>query len=129
MRSGHKTSRWIVGVTIAAGTAGAILAFAGIATPARIPLVLLALIAAPAAAVAGLLPGFDLLARVVVAGSAALVINVAVAAAMLVAGIWSPVSGLAAVLLISVLLTVVRLLARPLTVTAANPAADTQHAA
>lgn|ERR1022692_185661 len=123
MRSGHRTPRWLVGGTIAAGTSGAILAFAGVQTPVRVPLVLLSLIAMPAVAVAELLPSLDPLARVVVTGSAAVVINVAVAAGLLVAGAWSPTTGLAAVLLISACMAMVRLLVGPPSLAATERAA------
>jgi hypothetical protein len=123
MRSGHRTPRWLVGGTIAAGTSGAILAFAGMQTPVRVPLVLLSLIAMPAVAVAELLPSLDPLAKVVVAGSAAVVINVAVAAGLLVAGAWSPTIGLAAVLLISACMAMVRLLVGPPSLAATERAA------
>lgn len=109
MKSGHRMSSWITGGAITAGTAGAVLAFAGIDTPVRLPLVLLFLAAAPAIAVASLLPGLDPFGRVVVAGAAALVINVGVAAAMLVAGSWSPRAGLVIVAVISIMLAAIRL--------------------
>jgi hypothetical protein len=123
MRSGHRTPRWVVGGTITAGTVGAILAFTGAQTPARVPLVLLSLIAMPAVAVAELLPALDPLSKVVVAGSAALVINVAVAAGLLVAGAWSPTTGLVAVLVISAGMAVVRLLIGPPSLAATGRAA------
>jgi hypothetical protein len=89
----------------------------------RVPLVLLSLIAMPAVAVAELLPSLDPLARVVVTGSAAVVINVAVAAGLLVAGAWSPTTGLAAVLLISACMAMVRLLVGPPSLAATERAA------
>jgi hypothetical protein len=101
MESGHKAFRLVVGGTISVGIAGAILAFAGVDTPARVPAVLLFLIVGPAVAVASLLPGLDVLAKTVIGVTAAVVINAGVAAAMLVVGIWSPLAGLAAVALIS----------------------------
>ncbi|HXP21387.1 MAG TPA: hypothetical protein VN840_17225 [Streptosporangiaceae bacterium] len=110
MKSSHTAARWITGCAIAAGAAGAVLAFAGIETPLRAPLVLVILAIAPALAVASLLPGLDPFGRLVVAGTAALVINAGVATVMLVAGSWSPRAGLAIVLLISAMLAAIRLL-------------------
>lgn len=74
-------------------------------------LVLVFLAAGPALAVATLLPGFDPLARLVLAGAAAIGINVAVAEVMLASGTWSPRLGLAIVAAISALIVAGRALA------------------
>lgn len=66
------------------------MAIANIGSPLRAPLVLIFLLIAPAAATAGLLDRFDGLARLVIAGTAAIVINFLVAEIMLAAGLWSP---------------------------------------
>lgn len=113
MRLGHRLTRWAVGGVVAAGAAGAVLACAGIDTPARLPLVLAFLAAVPALAVASLLGGFDSFARMVVAGTAAIVIDILIAEAMIASGTWSVRTGMAAVALVSVLIAASRpLLAR-----------------
>lgn len=112
MKPSSAAVRWITGGAITAGAAGVVLAFAGVDTPVRVPLVVLFLTAAPAVAVASLLPGLDPFSRLMVAVAAALVINVVVAEAMLAADFWSLQAGLAIVALISVMLAVVRLLPR-----------------
>ncbi|MGI9009507.1 MAG: hypothetical protein ACR2FU_25515 [Streptosporangiaceae bacterium] len=108
MRSGSGLHRWLAGGAIAAGLAGAVLAIAGITTPLRVPLVLIFLSAVPALAVASLLPGLDGLAKLVVAGTAAIVIDIGVAEVQLATGTWSPRMGLVAVALISVMLAACR---------------------
>ncbi len=87
------------------------LALAGAQTPARLPLVLVFLVVVPALAVAGTFCATDRLAKVVVAGSAALVIDLVVAEAMILTGGWSPRTGLIALALVSVLIVAARLLA------------------
>ncbi len=101
-------SRWVIGVLIAAAIAGAMLAVAEVQTPARVPLALLFLLAAPALAVAALLGGIDALGKVVIAGSAALVINMAVAESMIATGTWSLRLGIALVALVSVVIAAAR---------------------
>ncbi len=101
MRSGDGLTRWLAGGVIAAGTAGAILALADVETPLRVPLVLIFLAGVPALAVASLLGGVDAYARLVVAGSAAIVVNIVVAEAMILSGTWSARTGLVAVALVS----------------------------
>ena len=125
MDSGHKALRLVV-LASAAGAVGVIAAFAGIDMPARAPAVLLFLIVGPAAAVASLLPGLDVLAKIVIGGTAAVVINAGIAAAMLVVGIWSPVAGLAAVALISAALAAAKLFAGPQLAVASDHLASPQ---
>jgi len=108
MRSRHAFARWVAGGVVAAGAAGAVLAFAGIDAPVRAPLVLAFLSAVPALAVWSLLGGIDSFARIVVAGSAAIVIDILVTEAMIISGTWSPRTGLAAVALVSALIAASR---------------------
>jgi prepilin signal peptidase PulO-like enzyme (type II secretory pathway) len=103
MRSGQSLKRWLIGAVLAAGAVGAALAIAGVATPARLPLVLVFLAAAPAFSVAVAFRAMDRLARIVLAGTSAIIINFLVAEVMLMAGAWSPRAGVAAVGLISIL--------------------------
>jgi hypothetical protein len=112
MRSGRSVTRWLIAGVLAAGAVGAALVIAGVSTPARVPLVLIFLAGVPAFAVASLLSGFDLLARIVIAGTSAIVINFGVAQAMIAAGHWSPRAGLASVAVVSALLAAARLLTR-----------------
>ena len=108
MRSRLGLQAWLAGGAVAVGLAGAVLALAGISTPLRVPLILIFLAAVPALAVARLLPGLDGLAKLVVAGTAAIVIDMGVAEVQLATGTWSPRIGLVAVALISVMLAACR---------------------
>lgn len=101
MRAKSIAPRYLWGGVIGAGSVGAILALAGINTAIRGPLVVLFLVAAPALAVASVLRSLDVGARIVVAVTAAIVINVLVAESMLASGLWSPRAGLVAIALIS----------------------------
>ncbi len=101
-------SRWLIVGVLAAGAVGAALALAGITGPARAPLVLIFLASAPALAVASLLGPLDRLAKVVIAGTSAIVINFAVAETMIAAGTWSPDVGVAAVGVVSALIAASR---------------------
>lgn len=94
---------------VVAGLAGVVLALAGSGSPFRSPLVLLFLVTAPAMAVAGLLRGLDVVARVFVSCLAMIVINACVAETMLAAGAWSPKAGLVVVVVIAAALWVVQL--------------------
>jgi hypothetical protein len=85
-----------VGVAVA-GAAGLGLVALGGAPVLRASLVLLLLVVAPTAAVAGLLPGFDHFARLIIAFAATIAILALTASIMLLAGLWSPVGGLLAV--------------------------------
>jgi hypothetical protein len=108
MRSGRNVMNWLIVGSLAAGAVGAALAIAG----ARTPLVLLFLALAPAFAVLTWLDGLDRLARVVVAVTGAVVVNFAVAEAMIMTGGWSPRAGVAAVALVSVIIAAPRLARR-----------------
>ena len=94
--------RAVTAVAIAAGSVGAIMANANISSPVRAPLALIFLLVAPAAAIAGLLDRFDGLARLIIAGTAAIVINFLVAEIMLAAGLWSPRGSVIVVTVITV---------------------------
>ena len=104
MRSGQSVRGWLIGAVLAAGAVGAALAIAGVATPARLPLLIIFLAAAPAFAAALAFRGLDRLAGVVLAGTSAIIIDFLVAEVMLLAGGWSPRVGVAAVGLISILI-------------------------
>ena len=110
MRAGETLSRWSIGVVIAASIAGAALAVAGAQTPARMPLVILFFLAVPGLAVASIFRGVDLLGRVVIAGSAALVIDMAIAESMIATGTWSQRLGIALVALVSAVIAAIRIL-------------------
>jgi hypothetical protein len=71
-------------------------------------LVLIFLAGAPALAVASLLGPLDRLAKVVIAGTSAIVVNFAVAETMIAAGTWSPRAGVAAVGVLSALIAASR---------------------
>jgi hypothetical protein len=96
----RRASRLAAVAVLAAGAVGAVLELAKVDSPARGPLVLLFLVAAPALAVAGLLPEIHGLARLVVAVAAAIVIDALVAIVMLATGGWSARAGLLAVAVI-----------------------------
>ncbi len=110
MRSGRSVTAWLIGGSLAAGAVGAALAIAGAGTPLKLPLLLLFLVLAPALAVSSWLTGFDLAARVVIAGTAAIVVNFGVAETMIVCGVWSPRAGVAAVALLSALIAAINFL-------------------
>jgi hypothetical protein len=97
-----RMSRSIAAAVLAAGAVGVALELARVNSPARDPLVVLFLVAAPALAVAGLMRGTDGFARLIIGITAAIVINSLVAVVMLAAGVWSPRAGLLAVAAISV---------------------------
>jgi hypothetical protein len=79
---------------VAAGSIGVLLELSGVRSAVVSALVVVFLLIAPAAAIAGLLRGFDLLARAVLAAAGAVVMVTAVAMIMLAAGAWSPQAGL-----------------------------------
>ncbi len=108
MRARETMSRWVIGVVVAVAMAGAVLAVAEVQTPARLPLALVFLLAVPGFAVASLFGGIDPLGRVVIAGSAALVIDMAIAESMIATGTWSVRLGIALVALVSVVIAATR---------------------
>ena len=101
MRAEIAAPRYLRGGIVVAGSAGVLLALAGVNSPARGPLVLLFLLAAPGLAVASLLRRLDPWARSAVAVTAAMAVNVLVAETMLAAGAWSPSAGLLTIAAIS----------------------------
>jgi len=94
--------------SLAAGTVGAVLAIAGVYSPVRLPLVLVFLALAPALAAGTWLGGLDRTARIVVAGTSAIVVNFGVAETMIISGAWSPRLGIAMVALLSGLIAVIQ---------------------
>gem|GEM_PF-6126812 len=94
---------------VVAGLAGMVLVLAGSSSPLRSPLIVLFLVTAPAMAVAGLLRGLDVTARVFLCCLAMIAINACVAETMLAAGDWSPRTGLVAVAVIAAVLRAVQL--------------------
>jgi hypothetical protein len=110
MSAGARTTYAVIGLVVAAATAGAVLAVTGTQTPARLPLVLLFLLVVPALAVATLLTGIDALGKAVIAGSAAIVTDLVIAEAMIASGTWSPRLGVALVALVSLVIAGSRLL-------------------
>ena len=113
-------TRWLVGAVLVAGVAGAVIAIAGISTPARVPLVLIFFAAVPALAITSLLGGLDRLATVVIAGISTIVVDFGVAEAMIISGTWSPRAGVAAVAAVSALIAAAGLAASRI---ASGPAA------
>lgn len=85
-----------------AGAVGVILALAGVHSPVRTGLVLLFLVVAPTAAIAGLLRSFDPFARLILAVVTALAVFAIVAVFLLSAGLWSPIGELIGVAVITV---------------------------
>ena len=92
--------RWLLALSGLTGLAGAGLAAAGVQSAVRTILVLVFLATGPTAAIAGLLPRLDGLARLVVSFTAGMVLIALVAIVMLAEGLWSPVGGLWAVVAI-----------------------------
>jgi hypothetical protein len=89
-------ARLFLGTLGVAGLTGAGLTVAAVRSPVTGPLTLLFLLFAPAVCVALLVPALDVLARVIVAGTAALALAAAIAEVMLVASLWSPRGGVIA---------------------------------
>jgi hypothetical protein len=112
MSKSHGLIRWLIAAVVAAAAAGAVIAVAGIDISARVPLVLIFLVAAPALSITSLLSGLDRLASVVIAGISTIVVNFAVAETMIISGDWSLRGGAAAVAIVSALIALVGLVAR-----------------
>ncbi|HEY9243340.1 MAG TPA: hypothetical protein VIP48_15235, partial [Streptosporangiaceae bacterium] len=98
-----KLTRLLVGVAMGAGAAGVILALAGVHSPVRTGLVVLFLVVAPTAAIAGLLRSFDPFARLILAVVTTLAVLSIVAMILLSAGLWSPIGELIGVAVVTVL--------------------------
>lgn len=97
-------THWLAGAALAAGVVGAVIAIAGITTPARVPLVLIFFAAVPALAISSLLGGLDRLATVVIVGISTIVVDFGVAEAMIISGTWSLRAGVAAVAAVTALI-------------------------
>lgn len=121
MGKSHGLIRWLSAAVAAAAAAGAVIAVAGIDTPARVPLVLVFLAAAPALAITSLLSGLDRLATVVIVGISTIVVNFAVAETMIISGAWSPRGGAAAVAIVSALIAAAGFAVRRLAASRAIP--------
>ena len=102
-------TRSLACVAVAAGAIGLGLGAAGVRSPLRTALVLLFLLVAPTAAVAGLLRGFDHFARLIIAFATTIAVLTLTAVVMLMAGVWSPAGGLLAVAGITVACVAVQL--------------------
>ncbi|WP_079178848.1 hypothetical protein [Streptomyces humi] len=94
----------LAGAATAVGATGALLALTESGSSSRAPLVLLFLLAAPAAAVALALRGLDPFARVLTALAGAVALDMLVAQGMLATHRWSWRGGIVAVTAISLLL-------------------------
>ena len=101
--------RRLVRALVAAGAVGVVLTLVGVSTPLQTLLVLLFLTVAPAAAVAGLLRGPDMFARLLMAATANIVINGVVAETTLDAGGWSSRTQVISIVLITAAVAVVQL--------------------
>jgi hypothetical protein len=86
----------LLGTLVAAGVTGAVLTLAGVRTPVTGPLTLVFVLLTPAVCVGLLLPGLDVLARSIVAGTAAIALAGSVAEVMLATSGWSPDGGIVA---------------------------------
>ncbi|MGA4842913.1 hypothetical protein [Streptomyces sp. G45] len=87
----------LAGAAVAAGAAGAVLALLDLSTPARAPLTLFFLLAAPGFAIAHWLRGLEARGRAVAAAAGAIAVNLLVAPALLALHVWSVRGGVAAV--------------------------------
>lgn len=91
----------LAGAAIGVGAVGAVLAFADLASPVRAPFTLFFLLVAPAAAISAVLGPLDPLSRAVVAGAAALAVDLLIAQTMLALHMWSMRGGVVAVAVVS----------------------------
>jgi hypothetical protein len=96
-----RLTSWSVRAAVAAGAAGVAADLAGARSFLVTVLVLVFFAVAPIAAIAGLLRGFDVFARLIIACVTAIAVITFIAMIMLAAGIWSPRGGLVAVALVS----------------------------
>ena len=86
---------------MAAGAIGVLLELAGARSVVVSVLVLVFIVVAPPAAIAGLLRGFDAFARIILAAVTAVAVVMLIAMIMLALGVWSVKGGLVAIALIS----------------------------
>lgn len=93
--------RLAVRAAVGAGLAGVLADLAGARSLLVTVLVLIFIAVAPTAAIAGLLRGFDVFARLVIACVTSIVVLTLIAMIMLATGIWSPRGGLVAIALVS----------------------------
>ncbi|MET7574458.1 hypothetical protein ABZT04_39165 [Streptomyces sp. NPDC005492] len=91
---------------MAVGAVGAVLALADSGSPLRGPFALFFLLAAPAAAIAAVLRGLDLFARVLTSVAGAVVVDMLVAQGMLGVHRWSVDGGIIVVAAISCLIPI-----------------------
>jgi hypothetical protein len=96
-----RLTSWSLRAAVVAGAAGVVADLAGARSLLVTVLVLVFFAVAPTAAIAGLLRGFDIFARLVIACVTAIAVITFIAMIMLAAGIWSPRGGLVAVVLVS----------------------------
>ncbi len=96
-----RLARWSVRAAVGAGMAGMVADLAGARSLLVTVLVLVFIAVAPTAAIAGLLRGFDVFARLVIACVTSIVVITLIAMIMLATGIWSPQGGLVAIALAS----------------------------
>jgi len=115
------SGRVVTGTVLTAGVAGAVIAIAGLQTPARVPLVLIFFAAVPALAISSVLGGLDRFATVVIAGISTIVVDFGVAEAMIISGTWSLRAGVAIVAAVSALIAAAGLAARRITPGPAKP--------
>jgi hypothetical protein len=86
---------------VAAGAIGVLLELAGARSVVVSVLVLVFIVVAPTAAIAGLLRGFDVFARIILAAVTAVAVVTLIAMIMLAIGAWSVKGGLVAIALFS----------------------------
>jgi hypothetical protein len=89
-----KHGGWLLGAVLVVGAVAISLAAAGVQSPARSGVVVVFALFGPAIAIGGLLRGFDLLARAVLAVAASLVLLTLTAMVMVAGGVWNPTGGL-----------------------------------
>jgi hypothetical protein len=87
--------------SVGAGIAGLVTDLAGVRSLFVTVLVLIFIAVAPTTAIAGLLRGFDLFARLVLTCVTSIVVITLIAMIMLAMGVWSPKAGLVAIALVS----------------------------
>ena len=126
MPARHGLTHWlsgrvVTGTVLTAGVAGAVIAIAGLQTPARVPLVLIFFAAVPALAISSVLGGLDRFATVVIAGISTIVVDFGVAEAMIISGTWSLRAGVAIVAAVSALIAAAGLAARRIAPGPAKP--------
>jgi CelD/BcsL family acetyltransferase involved in cellulose biosynthesis len=101
----HRPRAWdpdrLTGAALALGAMGAVLLLATVDTPVRGAMAALLLVVGPGLAAASLFRDTPWQSKIAIAAAATVIVNVAVAQVMIVAGLWSPRGGVAAVALVS----------------------------